>query len=103
MVTEARGIDHLLPAGHETPSPIRSSHMDVFFEQVVRGDFVEHPDDAPQLWFKKDEKVFVTSGPFTGHVGRFVRANRGAFVLKITFFGTELEAMFKGHQVSKAV
>lgn len=102
MVTEARGIDHLLPAGHEVPSAIRSVHMDVFFEQVVRGDFVEHAADAPLLpWFNRGESVGITTGPFSNHVGKFVRVHKGAVLLKVPFLGAILEVAFQGHQVLK--
>lgn len=103
-IKETRGIERLLPVGAEVPCIVPSKHMDAFYARFVNGEFNEpEPDEEKPLWFKKNEKVLVTSGPFTNHIGTFVRSNRGTHTLKIAFLGMELEASFKGHQLSKAV
>lgn len=101
-VTEQRGIDHLLPLRSEVPSCVPHKMMDVFFEQVVRGDFVECLDDAPLLpWFNRGEKVAINSGAFSNQLGKFKRVHKGAVVLDVSFLGATLEVAFQGHQVSK--
>lgn len=101
-VTEQRGIDHLLPVKSEVPSLVPHKMMDLFFEQVVRGDFVERSDDAPLLpWFNRGEKVAINSGAFANQLGKFKRVHKGAVVLDVSFLGAILEVAFQGHQVSK--
>lgn len=102
QVSEARGIDHLLPMGAEVPACVPSKQMDEFYKHIVQGEYIERLDDEPLLpWFNRGESVMITSGPFVGHTGVFKRVHKGAVVLNVPFFGTELEAVFNGHQVAK--
>jgi len=95
------GISRLLPVGSEKPLFVREAEMRAFMKRVVAGEFdvrVEH-DRLP--WFQKDEKLGITSGPFFGHTGTFVRVHKGAVIVRVMFFGRPLEVMLNGHQVQQ--
>lgn len=101
-ITEQRGVLKLLPVSH-TPSKVPMREMDEFLRRLGTGEFDEkvEPVQQPLPWFSKNEKIGVTSGPFTGHTAVFKRVHKGEVVADVTFFGRTLEVRLKGHQVRK--
>ena len=100
-VNALSAIEKLLPFS-VNPCPVPKKWMQDFQRQLSNGEFdIEVEDDGRLPWFNKNEILMVTSGPFMGHTGTFVRVAKGAVVVNLQFFGRGMEVPIKGHQVQR--
>lgn len=102
MISEIVGIDGLLPRGAETPSCVPSSWMRAFIDRLENGEYDEAVEQiAPTVFYQKNEKVLVSSGPFSGQIAKFVCRRKGRIEVELPMFGQTLGVFVLAHQVQK--
>jgi len=87
-INHTRGVQRLLCAQPELPSPVRAAAMKLIFDrcdgQVVRADDL---DDALVKFVPVGSTVKLREGPFEGHVGRVTLSEQARVNIVLSLFG----------------
>lgn len=98
-INSTRGVKHLLPLGHESPSTIPSDFIDRVKALLLVPETLPPEIEVEQV-YQKNDIVDIVSGPMTGHVGTYhMRRNRGWAEVVVAPFGIEMKAIVKFHQL----
>lgn len=101
-INSVRGVIGLLPTSL-SPLPIRDKNfIRELKSKLARGDFDERAAVELIYAYSPQEPALVTSGPWEGHVGNFVRRRKGFVNLSLILFNRPFEIPVPAHQVRPA-
>jgi transcription antitermination factor NusG len=101
-INSVRGVSRLLPIGTATPLPLPETFMRELRKRLGSGDFDERAAAELVYAYSPQEPALVTSGPWEGHVGNFVRRKKGFINLSLVLFNRPFEIPVPAHQVRPA-
>jgi len=101
-INSVRGVMRLLPIGLPSPLPLRDDFMRSLQKRLNDGDFNEKVAVELVYAYSAQEPALVTSGPWEGHVGNFVRRRKGFINLSLLLFNRPFEIPIPAHQVRPA-
>ncbi len=94
-----RGITRLLP-GDGMPGPLPEGFVEEMIRLTGEGHF--DPKTAEELAAKYvcGQEIFISSGPFTGFSGEFVKYRKGSLSILLALLGGRREVPISPHQAS---
>ena len=96
-IVRVEGIGGILMR-NEKLMVVRNGDVEALRKREVRG-YIELP---PKVWFRKDQRVIVSRGPFVNLVGRFVEMRGALDVVEIELFGSKRNIVLPAGGVTAA-
>jgi transcriptional antiterminator RfaH len=98
-VNGTRGVVRLLPSHLERPSPLPRGFVAELRGRVEGGEYDEWTVEDVVRGYAPGALVFVRSGPFAEHEGKFQFYRKGCLYVLLALLGRELSVPIPAHQV----
>lgn len=98
-VNATRGVMHMLPRGHEVPSPVRGDFVERVKRQLAEDCFVDVATET-EIFYRQGDAVQIVSGAFAGFAGTYhQKRNKGWAEVITECFGHPMKTVVKLHQI----